>query len=451
MDLPQYLRVLRQYWRSAVVVALVSVALAAGVTFMRTPTFEASSMVFLSVESGGNAGELSQGATYAERQVQAFVVVATTEQVLQPVIDELALDTTPARLAPRISVSSLDNAPIIVVSARAQSGEAAAELSDAVSRSLVTAVDELSPPGPEGSRLVNASIINRAVAPETPASPRPLPNLALGVILGVLVGAGQAIFRGAVDTRIRTVEDLQQQTDVPVLAAIGRVTEDASRPDGAGENRQPANAEAYRRLRTNVGFVSINGRQRSIVVTSSSAAEGKTETVINLARVLADAGESVLLVDADLRRPQVATRMGLDSQLGLSDVLTERGSFEDLAISVTPGPLTVLPAGTIPPNPSELLGSSSLRDLMAKVEKQYDYVLFDSPPLLPVTDAAVLSAQAGGAIVVVRSGKARRGQLKPALELLKTGDVTILGLVLNGVASLPQDGYDSYHATSPQN
>lgn len=136
--------------------------------------------------------------------------------------------------------------------------------------------------------------------------------------------------------------------------------------------------------------------------------------------------------------------MRLDSELGLSDVLSGRGSFQDLVLEVVPGNLSVLPAGTVPPNPSELLGSEAMAHLLASVERQFDYVLFDAPPLLPVTDAVVLSAQAGGAIVVARSGAVRRPQLDAALDLLEAGEVTLLGLVLNDVPAARGGAYDYY-------
>lgn len=449
MELEQYLRVLRDYWRSGLATLLACVALAAAFTLLQNPTYAASSSVFLTVESGGTAGELSQGATYAERQVKSFVSVATTAIVLDPVIDELGLKTTPSGLAKRLTVTSPTATSVIKVSALDGTPEGAAKLSDAVAESLLAAVSELSPPGPDGTKLVSATIIDRALVPTSPASPQPSRNLALGVLLGLLLGFGQALLRSTLDTRLRTADDLQRLSDAPVLATIGR-TEAVAERAAALEGQHWANAEAYRRLRTNVGFVGLGGERRSsIVITSALTGEGKTETAVNLAKVLAQAGESVLLIDADLRRPMVAKRLGLDNELGLSDVLTGRGSLQSLTVDVAPY-LSVLAAGTVPPNPSELLGSEAMAHLLATVERQYDYVLFDSPPLLPVTDAVVLAAQTGGAIVVARSGLVRRQQFEGALELLNAGDVTLLGVVLNDVPA-GADGayggaYSYYHS-----
>lgn len=445
MELQDYLRIVRHYWRSFLSTALLCISLAAGFTLLQSPTYTASSSIFLSVEGGGTAGELSQGASYAERQVKSYVNVATTAMVLQPVIDDLGLELTPAQLAKRMTVSSPTATSVIDIAVNDGDPELATRIANAVAASLQQAVVELTPEGPDGTGMVAASVIDPAVVPSTPTSPRPANNLALGALLGMLLGFGQALLRSLLDTRLRSAEDIAQLTDAPVLASIGHTEpygERAADPNGA----QWAHAEAYRRLRTNVGFVGLGGERRpSMVVTSSLANEGKTETVVNLARVLSKAGDSVLLIDADLRRPSVAKRMKLDSELGLSDVLTGRGSLEDLTIDVD-SHFAVLPAGTVPPNPSELLGSEAMAHLLATVERQYDYILFDTPPLLPVTDAVVLAAQTGGAIVVARSGVVRRPQLETALGLLEAGSVTLLGLVLNDVPATRAGGYGGYGA-----
>ncbi len=444
MELEQYLQILRRYWRSSLAVVFLCVAVAAGYTMLQTPTYTSSSTVFLTVESGGTAGELSQGATYAERQVTSFVKVATTAKVLDPVIRQLGLDTTPTKLASQLTVTSPASTSIINITANNSEAQQAAGLANAVAASLVMAVEELSPPGPDGTRLVSATIIDEALVPAAPSAPRPAMNLALGALLGVLLGFGQALLRHTLDTRLITTEDLERVSDAPLLAAIG--TNDGPADRAVAEGTRWTNAEAYRRLRTNVGFVGLGGERRSsIVVTSSVAGEGKTETIVNLAKVLAQAGESVLLVDADLRRPQVAERMRLDGELGLTDILTGRGRLNDLIIDVAPGYLAVLPAGTVPPNPSELLGSEAMGNLLAAAEERYDYVLLDTPPLLPVTDAVVLAAQTGGAIVVARSGQVKRPQLEAALGILEAGDVTVLGTVLNDVPTRHSTYYGGYY------
>lgn len=444
MELQQYLGIVRRYWRSAIAASLLCVVIAAAVTLAQKPTYTASSVLFLAVESGDSAGELSQGVTYAERQVKSYVTVATTSVVLRPVIEELSLDMTPVQLAGKLTVSSPTATSIIDVSATDGDPAQAARIADAVAASLTRAVDELSPDGGSGAGLVAATVIDPAVAPTSPTAPRPAANLALGLILGVLLGVGQAVLRSVLDTRLRTVSDVESLTDSPFLGAIGHV-DDVSARTSESDGQQSAGAEAYRRLRTNVGFVGLGGERRpSMVMTSAMPGEGKTQTVINLGRVLAQAGESVLLVDADLRRPQMASRMSLDGEFGLTDVLTGRGALQDMVIDVVPGSLAVLPAGTVPPNPSELLGSEAMSHLLATVERQYDHVLFDSPPLLPVTDAVVLAGQTAGVIMVVRSGRMKRPEFESAVGLLGTASVSLLGVVLNDVPSQDGGSYAGY-------
>ncbi|WP_182174583.1 polysaccharide biosynthesis tyrosine autokinase [Flaviflexus equikiangi] len=439
MELQQYLKIFRDYWRSIVATLLLVVAAVAGYTVLQTPVYNASASVFVIVESGETAGELSQGASYAERQVQSFVQVTETAVVLQPVIDELGMDTTPKALAGRISVTSPNSTSLISVSVSGTDPAEIAELTDAVAASLVTTVNELSPTTMEGQGLVRATVIDPAVVPSSPSAPKPLTNLVLGIMLGALLGYGQALLRSVLDTRIRTTADLEEISSTPVLATIGHVNANAK------PSEQHAHAEAYRRLRTNISFIGLGGERRSsLVITSTMPGEGKTQTSVNLAKVLAQSGDSVLLIDADLRRPQVAARLGLDSELGLADVLTRRGTLADLTIPAMSN-LWVLPAGTVPPNPSELLGSKAMESLLQVAEREFDHVIIDTPPVLPVTDATILASRTGGAILVTRANQTRDAQVEATLETLETGSAEVVGFVLNDVSvSALNDRYGYY-------
>ena len=211
-------------------------------------------------------------------------------------------------------------------------------------------------------------------------------------------------------------------------------------------------AEAYRRLRTNLQFLLLSGRKASIVVTSSIADEGKTTTAINLASTLAAAGQSVLLIDADLRRPSLASYVNLDGTVGLTDVIIGRAALSDVVQPLGRANLHVLLSGRVPPNPSELLGSQPMQNLLAEATSRYDMVILDSPPVLPVTDAALLSRFCGGVLVVVGSGDVTKPELTTAIESLEAVDASILGLVLNRVraSELGHYGYHHRYTQRPQ-
>ncbi|MCT2066249.1 MULTISPECIES: polysaccharide biosynthesis tyrosine autokinase [Micrococcus] len=446
MDLQQYLQIFRKYWRSILTVLSVCVGAALVFTFLQTPKYSSTSSALIAVDTAASAGELSSGALYAERQVSSFVALADSALVLDPVIDELGLDVTPQALRSRVSVSAPAGTSIVDVTVTDTNAGRAAEIANAITASLKNVTSDVVPTGPDGDEIVTVTVVEPASESSRPVSPRPVVNIALGLIAGVVLGLGQALVRRLLDSRIRTRDDLEEITDAPVLASVVHHKGSDRAKDEAAPARGTAWAsdESYRKLRTAVGFVALGGERRSsIVVTSSVQGEGKTETSTNLAKVLAETGARVLLVDADLRRPQVGARLGLDDELGLSDVLTGRADLNDVLLSVDD--LSVLTAGTVPPNPSELLGSEAMAELLALVEAHFEYVILDAPPLLPVTDAAVLSHQAGGAVVVARAGVARQNQLTEALSILEAADASVYGVVLNDVPVSQIDGYSQYY------
>jgi succinoglycan biosynthesis transport protein ExoP len=198
----------------------------------------------------------------------------------------------------------------------------------------------------------------------------------------------------------------------------------------------------------------VANQPKSIVVSSSIPAEGKTTIAINLAVSLADTGARIILVDADLRRPSIAEYVGIEGQVGLTTVLIGRADLKDVVQPFGTSSLDLLPAGQVPPNPSELLGSAAMASLLERLSASYDMVLLDSAPLLPVTDAVVLSRLAGGALLVVGADRTHRPQLQQSLDSLETAGVHLFGLVMNKIARREAaayaygSGYASYQPKS---
>jgi capsular exopolysaccharide synthesis family protein len=193
-------------------------------------------------------------------------------------------------------------------------------------------------------------------------------------------------------------------------------------------------------LRTNLRFADVDNPPRTIVVTSSMPGEGKSTSACNLALTLALTGSKVVLVEADLRKPRVCEYLGLDSGAGLTNVLAGQNTLDDVLVSWRRGTLTVLPSGPVPPNPSELLGSQHMGNLVKALSAGFDYVVIDTPPLLPVTDAAVLATLTDGALLIARHGKTSRDDVERAARSLEAVNARLLGTVLNAVP-LRASGY----------
>jgi protein-tyrosine kinase len=206
-------------------------------------------------------------------------------------------------------------------------------------------------------------------------------------------------------------------------------------------------SEAYRVLRTNIQYSSVDNPLKSIVITSTGPMEGKTTTVANLAITFAQAGSRVLLIDTDLRKPKVHKVFMLSNESGLTNLLTAKNGSESLIRHHKEKNLHILTSGTIPPNPSELLNSNAMRNFIAKVKEEYDMVLLDSPPVGSVTDASIISTYVDGTILVVKSGKVEVDAVKKARETLERVNANIIGVVLNNLdkKALGNKYYYSYY------
>jgi len=286
-------------------------------------------------------------------------------------------------------------------------------------------------------------LVTPAQPPVSPSSPKPVKDALLGLAAGLALGLGLAFLRHSLDDKLASKEAAEHAGGAQVLAMTPMVSSWRRRRPLVVVLTQPTSpaAESYRSLRTSLQFARQDGQLRSIMVTSPSASEGKTATLANLGVVFAQAGERVLLVSCDLRRPRIGSFFEFNETEGLTSVLLGQRTLEQVLMPVagTDG-LSLLPAGPIPPNPAELLGSARARDIFADLQKRFDLVLIDSPPVLPVTDAAILSRHADATLMLVAAGQTRRADLHRAVEKLDHVGTTILGIVLNKVSR--QTGYN---------
>lgn len=440
MELKDYLRVLRRSWITLACCTLLGALLAATVAFLTTPTYTAKTQLFVAIQNSGSVTELQQGNTFTQARILSYVETAKTPVVLQPVVDALGLNVSPQALSKQIETSADTKTVLISIAASDESPVQAAALAQAVAESLIAAVQELEGTGPEGDSPVQLSVITPATAPTAPADPNVPLFLAGGTILGVATGLAIALTRAALDTKIRRSQDLDRYT-LPFLGGIAYDSDAARKPLLTQTARQSPRAESFRQIRTNLQFANINNESRTVLVTSSLPGEGKSTTATNMALAMAQAGQRVVLIDADLRRPMVAEYLGLEGNAGLTTALMGTFSVGQLLQPWGEHELQVLTSGRIPPNPSELLGSDAMARLLADLEDEFDAVIIDAPPLIPVTDAAVLAQKVGGVVLVVGSAKIRAQDLEKSLSSLGQVKANILGAVLN---LLPTKGPDAY-------
>lgn len=303
-----------------------------------------------------------------------------------------------------------------------------------------------------------ADVVSPAVLPDSPVRPRPVRNVAIALVLGAFLGLGVVFLVDYLDDSIRSKEDVERaEPTLPVISVIPAVggwrSKDEARLISITDPTSAA-AEAYRSLRTSVQFPLFDHPVRTLQVTSPNASEGKTTTLANLAVALAGAGHRVTIVCCDLRRPRVHEFFGLDNSAGFTSVLVGERSMA-AALQAVPGVkgLSLLASGPLPPNPSELLQSQRAAEILKFLEADDGFVLLDSPPVLPVSDAAVLSKLVHATLLVCSAGTTRRRDLNRATELLRQVQAPLIGVVLNGVAESASYGsqYGYYEAAHSQN
>jgi capsular exopolysaccharide synthesis family protein len=452
MTLRSYVQVLRKRWRLITAVTLLCLAGAVGVTVSMPVTYSATATSFVAIQrTTDDQSSLYQSSQFALQRVKSYTHVVDSPAVLEPVIAELHLAEEAATLRKRISADNPTDTVLLEVTASAGSPALAAAMANAVSTHLGRDIERLESPRTGGTSPVKVSLSVPATPPVSPVSPRRALNLVLGILSGLALGVAFAVLRDAHDTSMRA-EDLEELTGRSPLGLVRFNPAFPSDPLLALDGTGPS-TEEFRTIRTNLQFTDVDNPPRRIVVSSAVANEGKTTVAVNLALALARSNR-VCLVEADLRCPKVSEYLGVEGTVGLSNVLAGQYDLDDALVSWHRGMLTVLPAGTEPPDPSQLLGSRTMEAVHDQLTSRFDYVVFDAPPVLPVSDAMVLASITDGMLFVSRFGQTKRDLVERALEGLAAVHTPLIGTVLTFVPArshqaLRGQAYGYSRATNP--
>jgi capsular exopolysaccharide synthesis family protein len=468
--------------RKLLVVSIVAISVVVSFALSLSSSKEYSSSAQVLFRDPGFAQALfgnnlfSPGNEEPQRTTQTSIDVVTSLNVAEEARRILKTDAPPSALLKTISVAPNSNADIATIKAtRPHPGEAAAvanafangyviyrrttdraevaEAEELVKQSLATAQPGEQLKLQESERDLaalralqtgDAEVIQHAQADNTPVSPKPKRDALLGFVVGLLIGCGFALLVDLLDRRLKKLDDFDRAfPDLTVIASVPHTTAG----DRALELIGPV-AESYRMLRESLRFLDPSGTARCFIVTSANESEGKSTVAVNLAASIAAVGRRVILVEADLHRPMVTRILQMPrGTKGLSDLLVDDVDFGEalLTLDAHPG-LIVLPSGTHPPNPADLLAAGRMDDVLTGLSKYADVVIIDSPPLLPVADTRVLLrlSAVNGVILVARAGVSRRDRVRAAVNVLAQSGRRVYGLVVTDVKESSDSNYYYY-------
>ena len=418
----------RRWWYVLVAVGL---ALGAGglVAARTPPTYAARTTFFVTTPTQG-AGEAYHGGLFLQQRVRSYADLLTSDRLAQRVVEAGSAGLSVTQVQSRITAEVEPEKVLLRATVTDHDRQRALRLAQGIATRFTELVQEIERPVDGRTAVVRVEVVRGPRLDATPVSPQPVRNLALAGLVGLLLGAAGAVARGLTDNAVRDGAGLRQATSTALLGQIPYDTDAPTQPLIIGPHAFSARAEAIRQLRTNLRFVDAQEPARVIAVTSAIAGEGKSTVACNLAISLAEGGWRVLLVDADLRRPRVAEYLGLESRIGLTDVLIGEAELTDVLQVWGDQGLRVLPAGSRPPNPSELLGSRGMAEILSNLRELADVVIVDTAPLLAVTDGVVVAVQTDGALLLTRQGSTSRTQAAAAAQALHAVSVRVLGCVL---------------------
>ena len=432
MSIIDFLRIVRKNIVQLIVMIAAGGLGGVGVYLLLPDEYTSQTELFVSTVEASNPDQKQIASAFVQERLRTYVDLADSRLVLEPVIRDLDLKISPEKLAEYVTASSDHGTVLLTVSATATTPGGAARVSEAVADSLTTTITDLESRHGKAQSGIRLAVANDASVPSSASGPAQWLCAAIGILLGAALGIALALFRSAVDSKIRDITGVREVTAAPILASVPVRNESSAHPEPTAIHQDSPYAEAIRRLRANLRFARVEDSNNVIEVTSSVPSEGKTSTSVNLAISLAQSGQRVVLVDVDLRQPAVADRLGLENSAGLTTALLGTADVHDLLQPWGQDELYVLTAGDKVSNPVELIDSRSMSKLMTVLRNDFDTVILDCPPVLPVADGLLLAKMAGRIIHVIAVNETSRNELEEALNDLSVVE-TPLSLVVNKV------------------
>lgn len=444
---PSISGVLQRWWTVAIFSLAGSLAGFFG-SLAQDEVYASSATLYVTAGSGTDSDAVTayQGTMASQQRVQSYADLVTSESVVEGALRSSDLDLSKAAVREALTASAEQNTVLLTITAESTDPGVSTRLANGAANSLTTYVASLEEPAGGGDPLAKLTLVSPAEIASEPVSPHTNRNVALGFVVGLVAGTCVVLAWNRLDTTLKDEADVEKVAGSPVLGVIPaeqKVADD--QPIDFSTGATPA-AEAYRRLRANLEFASVDKPTRRILVTSPSAGEGKSTTAINVAAALAESGKSVVVVDGDLRRPSIARLAGVNPDIGLTSLLRDGSVVDEMIQESGIEGMAVLASGPIPPNPVEVLGSRKAKQAIDALEASYDVVVIDTPPVLPVTDAAVLAQYVDGVLLIVRAGSTRRADVQSATAQLAIAQAPVLGVVLNDVTRESSNpyGYEPY-------
>ncbi|MEV4133954.1 polysaccharide biosynthesis tyrosine autokinase [Dactylosporangium sp. NPDC049742] len=447
MELRDYVSAVRKRWWLVATTACLALVAAVVITARTAPTYAASVTFFVSTPSSG-VTDAYQGGLFSQQRARSYVNLVTSDRLARAVAADPGVGLDADGVKARISARTVPDTVLLDITVLDTRSDRALRIAESVATQFAALVAVLETPPGGDSPTVRVDVVTGPRVGTDPVSPQPARNFAVALLMGLLVGAAGAVLREILDSSVRSATALRQAGGKAVLATVPLDPRARQEPLLLEDATWSPRGEAMRHLRTNLQFVDPDRRARCIVVTSALPDEGKSTIACNLAIVLAENGHRVLLIDADVRRPKLAEYLDLEGAVGLTNVLVGQVDLDTAAQPWGDRDLWVLASGSIPPNPSELLGSQQMARLLATAGEDYDYVVVDTSPLLVVTDAAVVASRADGAVLVTRAGKTTVTQVRSAVLAIDAVSARLFGCVLNGAKSGGDDAYSyAYYGT----